>query len=76
MKASDNEGWVECEYTAGGIHYICRYAECYPGLAEMDDALGDSDDEADFDKMDKGNKKGPMGRWLTNFIVILTYIKY
>merc|ERR1712076_172743 len=24
---------------------------------------GDSDDEADFDKMDKGNKKGPMGRF-------------
>lgn len=22
-----------------------RYAECYPGLAEMDDAMGDSDDE-------------------------------
>merc|ERR1719186_1232382 len=28
------------------------YAECYPGLAEMDDAIGDSDDEADFSKMD------------------------
>jgi len=39
------------------------YAECYPGLAEMDDAIGDSDDEADFSKMDLGNKKGPIGRW-------------
>eukprot|EP00091_Calanus_sinicus_P017726 TRINITY_DN38387_c0_g1_i1.p2 TRINITY_DN38387_c0_g1~~TRINITY_DN38387_c0_g1_i1.p2 ORF type:complete len:102 (-),score=53.01 TRINITY_DN38387_c0_g1_i1:205-510(-) len=39
------------------------YAECYPGLAEMDDAIGDSDDEADFSKMDLGNKKGPVGRW-------------
>merc|ERR1711972_1250156 len=34
------------------------YAECYPGLAEMDDAIGDSDDEADFSKMDQGKKKG------------------
>ena len=38
------------------------YAECYPGLAEMDDAVIDSDDEADFSKMDMGNKKGPVGR--------------
>jgi IK cytokine len=39
------------------------YAECYPGLEEMDDAIIDSDDEADFSKMDNGNKKGPIGRW-------------
>lgn len=39
------------------------YAECYPGLEEMDDAIIDSDDEADYTKMDKGNKKGPIGRW-------------
>lgn len=39
------------------------YAECYPGLAEMADAMGDSDDEADYTKMDMGNKKGPVGRW-------------
>jgi IK cytokine len=39
------------------------YAECYPGLQEMDDAIIDSDDEADYSKMDKGNKKGPIGRW-------------
>lgn len=39
------------------------YAECYPGLQEMDDAIIDSDDEVDYSKMDKGNKKGPIGRW-------------
>merc|ERR1712113_595653 len=47
MEASNNDG----------------YAECYPGLAEMDDAVIDSDDEADYSKMDMGNKKGPVGRW-------------
>ena len=46
MEASNNDG----------------YAECYPGLAEMDDAVIDSDDEADYSKMDMGNKKGPVGR--------------
>lgn len=39
------------------------YAECYPGLDEMHDAIEDSDDEADYTKMDLGNKKGPVGRW-------------
>ncbi|EFX85643.1 hypothetical protein DAPPUDRAFT_313838 [Daphnia pulex] len=39
------------------------YAECYPGFEEMNDALEDSDDEADYSKMDLGNKKGPVGRW-------------
>ena len=29
----------------------------------MNDALEDSDDEADYSKMDLGNKKGPVGRW-------------
>jgi hypothetical protein len=43
---------------------LSRYAECYPRLAEMDDAIGDSDDEADFSKMDLGNKKGPVGRFV------------
>lgn len=33
------------------------YAECYPGLQEMNDAIDDSDDEADYTKMDTGNKK-------------------
>lgn len=37
------------------------YAECYPGLREMDDAIDDSDDEVDYTKMDAGNKKGPIG---------------
>ena len=35
------------------------YAECYPGSR----ALGDSDDEADYSKMDNGTKKGPITRW-------------
>lgn len=39
------------------------YAECYPGLEEMNDAIYDSDDEVDYSKMDLGNKKGPIGRW-------------
>ncbi|XP_065059295.1 protein Red-like [Rhopilema esculentum] len=39
------------------------YAECYPGAYEMEDAAGDTDDEADYTKMDLGNKKGPVGRW-------------
>lgn len=39
------------------------YAECYPGLREMDDAIDDSDDSVDYTKMDAGNKKGPIGRW-------------
>ncbi|XP_065201248.1 protein Red [Planococcus citri] len=39
------------------------YAECYPGLEEMQDAVEDSDDEVDYTKMDLGNKKGPIGRW-------------
>lgn len=39
------------------------YAECYPGLDEMNDALYDSDEEVDFTKMDSGNKKGILNRW-------------
>ena len=31
------------------------YAECYPGLVEMNDAIDDSDDEVDYTKM--GMKK-------------------
>lgn len=38
------------------------YAECYPGLEEMQDAIDDSDDEVDYSKMDLGNKKGPIGK--------------
>ncbi len=40
-----------------------HYAECYPGMTEMNDAIDDSDEEADYTKMDLGNKKGPIGRW-------------
>nr|CDS17820.1 Protein Red [Echinococcus granulosus] len=42
---------------------ISGYDECYPGFAESYDAMGDSDEETDFSKMDMGNKKGPVGRW-------------
>ncbi|XP_076446295.1 protein Red-like [Babylonia areolata] len=42
---------------------IDSYAECYPGMMESADANEDSDDEADYTKMDQGNKKGPVGRW-------------
>ena len=28
------------------------YAECYPGLEEMNDAIEDSDEEVDYTKMD------------------------
>lgn len=28
------------------------YAECYPGMVEMNDAVDDSDEEADYTKMD------------------------
>ena len=52
------------------------YAECYPGLAEMDDAVIDSDDEADFSKMDMGNKKGPVGRWVIIMSELLYLLKY
>lgn len=51
------------------------YAECYPGLEEMNDAIDDSDDEVDYSKMDLGNKKGPIGRYaefyLFSFFLIL-----
>lgn len=42
---------------------VDSYAECYPGGYECYDAAGDSDDDADFSKMDLGNKKGPVRRW-------------
>ena len=41
-----------------------HYAECYPGMTEMNDAIDDSDEEADYSKMDLGNKKGPLGKYL------------
>lgn len=39
------------------------YSECYPGTRAEDDVNIDSDEEADFSKMDLGNKKGPVNRW-------------
>ncbi|CAF4443160.1 unnamed protein product, partial [Adineta steineri] len=39
------------------------YAECYPGTMAEEDVNIDPDDEPDFDKMDMGSKKGPVGRW-------------
>uniref|UniRef100_A0A914VZK1 Protein Red n=2 Tax=Plectus sambesii TaxID=2011161 RepID=A0A914VZK1_9BILA len=39
------------------------YAECYPGGVEMFEAAGESDDEADYTRMDAGSKKGPVKRW-------------
>eukprot|EP00116_Pleurobrachia_bachei_P011646 sb/3471908/ len=38
------------------------YMECYPGAME-ETATYDSDEEADYSKMDMGNKKGPLTRW-------------
>lgn len=32
-------------------------------MDEAADAIDDSDDEADYTKMDMGNKKGPVNRW-------------
>lgn len=40
-----------------------HYAECYPGGLEEMDVNYESDDDADFTKMDMGNKKGPVKRW-------------
>lgn len=39
------------------------YAECYPGGPEMYEAAGESDDDADYSKMDMGNRRGPIKRW-------------
>ena len=36
----------------GGFSLEGHYAECYPGMAEEYDATYDSDDEADYTKMD------------------------
>jgi len=39
------------------------YMECYPGAMEEAGATYDSDEDADYTKMDMGNKKGPLTRW-------------
>ena len=44
-KASSNPGF-------GGFSLEGHYAECYPGMAEEYDATYDSDEEADYTKMD------------------------
>ena len=46
-QSTDNKGGIglKAELPDG-------YAECYPGLMEMNDAIDDSDDEADYSKMD------------------------
>ncbi len=36
------------------------YAECYPGLMEMNDAIEDSDDEVDYTKMDLVSESRPV----------------
>jgi len=63
MKKEEMEAKKKDEKKLEGLMSNDGYAECYPGLAEMDDAMGDSDDEADFNKMDQGNKRGPMSRF-------------
>ncbi|KAL9972222.1 hypothetical protein ACROYT_G018488 [Oculina patagonica] len=43
------------------VNYVPdSYSECYPGAVDMP---YDSDEEADYSKMDLGNKKGPIKRW-------------
>jgi len=59
----DNEKEAAKEEEGSLMASTDTYAECYPGLMQMEDAIGDSDDETDFTKMDMGNKKGPVGRW-------------
>jgi len=40
------------------------YMECFPSNQfHIGNAGEDSDEEADYLKMDQGNKKGPLGRW-------------
>ena len=47
-----------------GVNLPDSYAECYPSTQfNSGGGGGDSDEEADYSKMDQGNKKGPVGRW-------------
>lgn len=47
-----------------GVNVPDSYAECYPSTQfNSGGNQGDSDEEADYSKMDQGNKKGPVGRW-------------
>jgi len=64
MKREEEKSKKEEEVKMGkALRAPDHYAECYPGMTEMDDAIDDSDEEADYSKMDLGNKKGPIGRW-------------
>nr|CAB3255726.1 protein Red-like [Phallusia mammillata] len=48
----------------GNVNLPDSYAECYPSTQFHVSAIGgDSDEEADYSKMDQGSKKGPVGRW-------------
>ena len=48
----------------GNVNLPDSYAECYPSTQFNVAGVGeDSDDEADYSKMDMGSKKGPVGRW-------------
>ena len=43
---------------------MSRNMMCFPcRMDEAADAIDDSDEEADYTKMDMGNKKGPVNRW-------------
>ena len=45
-------------------------------MAEMEDGIVDSDEETDFSKMDMGNKKGPVGRYIAKQIDIYGYTDF
>lgn len=45
---------------AGCIYCVTLY---FYSMDEAADAIDDSDEEADYTKMDMGNKKGPVNRW-------------
>jgi len=47
-----------------GVNLPDSYAECYPcSQFHISNGNEESDEEADYSKMDQGNKKGPVGRW-------------
>ena len=49
------------------------YAECYPGFEEMNDALEDSDDEADYSKMDLVKKE--MTTFMQSHFLFLSFYR-
>lgn len=50
------------------------YAECYPGFEEMNDALEDSDDEADYSKMDLVSLNELLIYSVSSRLLLLDYI--